>query len=717
MTAAALLSATALLFAGTPAASGATNTPPATPSGLYSDPGGPCATTAPGTFVRGDEITVFHATATDPDPGQELTANWELWSADDPTLRRELDWGVVDGHAYAQFDHSGLPSDRTYAWRLRISDGTATSDWSPTCYYTPDSVRPEIPAVKSAVYLSGDQWEPRGGIGVPGEFTFSPNGSTDVARYEYYFPRHGQNGPDPIPWTSVPADPVTGSATITWAPPETGLFSAVVRAIDRANNYSWDQSATFTVRDIRPHVWSNLYPDQTTNPEGNIGVPGVFEFSPGLPDTTSYTYRLEDTSEQTVAAGADGKAQVTLAPSHGGENVLYVRNTGLDGTVSLDREYRFQVDTAPVIEYGGPVQIGTPVQFTLTPRLAGTTSYTYWFTTDHDQPIGDRVTIPARPDGGAEFSWVPPSSASTFLRVQSANDDVISEIRVQHLYIDGVAPYISRTGADSPGVPGTFTLRSPMRDITEYVYWFSFDPDTKLTVPARPDGSAEFDWTPAKGGSFWLTARARNATGLLSNEGGTSLTVDDSPIVTSAEFHRWPASPMHQGTFHLASRLPGTVAYEFTVDGVTTALAAGADGTATTPYTPTWPGFHTATVRAKAADGTHSGHAYYSFTVTDAPLVTSAEYPGGDSGGPGIEGTFIFSPATDGMTAYTYRVNDLSGGTSTPEVTVPADQAGNAAVTWTPAHGGSYSLTVTGTRADGGSTEERYYPFSVRYSG
>ena len=691
------------------------NTPPGIPANLRTAyPDAPCATTAPGVFTRAYDIPItgHYADVTDPDPGQDLVAHWEMWSLDDPSVRRDLDWPVTNGQAYAQFDNPWLPADHTYAWRLRVTDGVDTSDWSPTCYLTPDSVKPEVPNVTSEVYLTDDPWTPRGGIGVPGQFTFTANGSTDVVRYEYRFT--GQSD-----WTSVPAESLGGPATVTFTPADSGSFSVGVRSVDRGNNYSWEQYRNFTVKDIRPYVWSTLYPPYSTNPGGNIGVPGVFDLSPGLPDTVSYDYHLDNGPDRTVAADADHNAHVTLAPTHGGENVLYVRNTGADGTVSLYREYKFQVDTAPDVTIEGGLQIGSEATFRLAPRLAGTTSYTYWITGYQDEPITGPATVPAAADGTGSFAWTPLDTRAQAVRVRSTDAaGTQSEVRYLSVSVDGAAPYVTRTGgADAPGQPGTFTFRSSLKNTAEFVYWPSTDPAHKLTVPARPDGTAEVTWTPTEAGNVWFTVQARNTAGVLSSEGSTFFTVYDSPVVTSADFVREPAGPMRPGTFTLTSRMAGTVAFEFAVDSYTTTdVAAGPDGTATAAYTPTTSGYHTVYVRARAADGRTSGWGYYPFTVTDQPKVSSADYPAGQtSDGAGTPGTFTFTPNAPGMTGYVYVVHrNWPDSADEPERSVPAGADGTASVTWTPESYGDYYFTVQGRRADGSLTETAYYSFSVR---
>ncbi|MFK3984635.1 hypothetical protein ACI2K4_30210 [Micromonospora sp. NPDC050397] len=84
------------------------------------------------------------------------------------------------------------------------------------------------PGVRSDVY--GSSWEPVGGVGVPGEFVFSPPpGWTDTATYQYRF-----GGGEPI---QVPAGP-DGRATIAWTPTESGPMSLVVYAISSDGTYS-----------------------------------------------------------------------------------------------------------------------------------------------------------------------------------------------------------------------------------------------------------------------------------------------------------------------------------------------------------------------------------------------------------------------------------------------------------------------------------------------
>lgn len=294
--------------------------------------------------------------------------------------------------------------------------------------YTP----PVMPMAESEVYLGGDQWEPRGGIGVPGEFTFTANGSTDVVSYFYRLQRDG----DPCEWKSVPASRLGGPATVSFTPTETGIHYMAVHAVDHAGNHSWEYARSFRVRDIRPHVFSGNYPEHGPRPEGNIGVPGVFEFSRGMPAVVEYSYRLEDAPARTVAADADGRAKITLAPTHGGYNVLYVKNTDRSGTSSTEREFRFYVDTAPVVT-STPCAIGMEATITVKSRFVGTVGYEYWFE-EWGGGLTPKVTVPAAADGNGEFKWTPPHHRINAMYVLGRKaDGTASETRYVSMYITG----------------------------------------------------------------------------------------------------------------------------------------------------------------------------------------------------------------------------------------------------------------------------------------
>jgi hypothetical protein len=692
--------------------SGAGDTAPGAPTNPRIDPDFGCATTAPGPAISPARLNdagtpVLRAGITDPDQ-DALSARFVLWPVADPAQRHEMVWPVSDGQTYAQVDID-LADATGYAWQVRGEDGTDVGPWSDPCHFTVDRTAPPTPTVSSAVYPSGST--PGGGPGVPGSFAFTADGSADVVAYEYRFYPEGDGN-----WRSVPG----GSAAVDHTPTDSGYQSVSVRAVDPAGNRSYETDYSFTVRETRPFVFSSTYPAEYPNLSGGIGVPGVFDFHPGLPDVVSYAYRLDDGPESTVAAGADHEASVTITPTRGGDHVLRVVSTSADGQVSPPREYRFTVDTGPLLSGPDLVVIGSVNHFPLTPRMPGVVAYEYWFedSQGNSTPV---ETIAAGPDGTAELVWTPTTSDEKWLRVRSRGaDGTLSTARLKYLSVDGAPPDIERVGAGAVNQPSTFTFRTRMRNVAEYTYTLNSDPGTRTTVPARPDGTAVVTWTPVHGGYLRIDVVARTATGIESTAGALGWFVDDSPTVTSAEFPRQGRARLVPGSFRFASAVPNTVTYEYTFGAGTpyTSLPAGPDGTATLSWTPdrndTTYGLR---VRSRAADGIVSATTQYTFTITSGPEVISDEYPELEtSGSPGTPGTFTFRPGMPNVTEYTYQFRYQSGDAE-PEVTVAADADGVAGITWTPTESTGYILVVRSRTATGTVSADLWYWFSVGWSG
>lgn len=599
----ALAATAALVMTAQPATAADTS---AVPTGVHIGDK-PCETAPPGSFHRSDGPLSFRA-AVEP----EVTAvRWALWPITDPTQRRELPWSAQDGNAHGQVEQHTLTADTTYQLVVRTEVGDDTSAWTEPCSFTTDWTRPAVASVTSAVYLTSDPWERRGGLGISDEFTFTAGGSADVASYSYRIRHASENGS----WNSVRAISPGGPATVAFTPAETGTHHVTVVAVDRAGNRSWETSRQFTVRDIRPQVWSTLYKDYVGGPAaGNIGVPGVFEFSQGMPDVVEYSYRLEDGPTSTVAADADGKAKQTLAPTHGGWNVLYVKNTDRNGTSSTDRAYRFYVDTRPVITRSA-LAIGSEGTFRVTSRLAGTTEYEYWFK-DWNSQTTPKQTVPAAVDGYVEIKWTPRHHRfNTVFVVGRTADGTASETGLAELTVDAVAPAITLSGAETPGAPGTLKFASTLEGVTEYTYDLD-EGDGEVSVPAGPDGTATISWSPARGGYHYLSARARNAAGYVSDIAIKPHTVDDMPVVSSKEFPRNGVAGRVTGTFDLAPRQLDVVAYSYTVDGQPhQTVQAGADGKASFTWTPPRDGWFQLRISSRNAAGANSEEVFYNVRI------------------------------------------------------------------------------------------------------
>ncbi|WP_326561910.1 hypothetical protein [Micromonospora sp. NBC_01796] len=275
---------------------------------------------------------------------------------------------------------------------------------SPTCYSTADLVRPEQPpSVSSTDYPADDNWHD--GTGIPGEFTFGPNGATGIAGYHF-----GLAGA----LTSYVAAGPDGTATVTITPEDDGPNQLYVTSVDSAGNRSDQFVHVFRVIDNGPIVEGTV---------AGVGTPATLTFRPRFDDVVQYRYQFDGEPEQTVVAEADGTAQVTVTLLWGGARRLTVTSrtaTGLEATT----ETGFNLRTDPLVasvEYperqssGGP---GVPGTFTFTPRLPNVVSYLYSFRLGTPE-----LSVAADATGSATLPWAPTTAGSHVLRVRSVSAD------------------------------------------------------------------------------------------------------------------------------------------------------------------------------------------------------------------------------------------------------------------------------------------------------
>jgi hypothetical protein len=154
----------------------------------------------------------------------------------------------------------------------------------------------------------------------------------------------------------------------------------------------------------------------------------------------------------------------------------------------------------------------------------------------------------------------------------------------------------------------------------------------------------------------------------------------------------------------------GVTSYSYSVDGDnrTGTVAADAQGNATFTL-PVTTSDYAIRARSNSANGYVSPAGYGSLDVHPLPSVQADIYvnSGQPVGGPGVTGTFTFSPPYDGhfVSGYQYRFG------RDPFQTVAADPDwGTASVQYTPKHPGPQTLTVQSLNADapGGSCQLSY---------
>ncbi|MEV1144457.1 hypothetical protein [Micromonospora sp. NPDC049799] len=567
----------------------------------------------------GTTTPILSAQVTDPDKvepyaGDQVTATFAWWPVDRPTERTEWTSSAISAPRRFSYTVPGglMANGGTYAFAVRASDQHATSDWSPECRFTVDTVRPPAPTVVSADYPAGWSYPGHGGPGIPGTFTFT-SAADDVVGYRY-----GPSGAT----TYVPAGP-DGSATISHAPDSYGSARLYVQAVDRTGNRSAQTIYEFRVRNTAPTVVDG-------NPDARLGQPRTFNLSPNMADVLEYVWRLNDGTERTVAANADGTATVTATPTET-RNVLHVRSKTRDGVLSGDAAYTFWVRTAPFVSSpqwpfdgttGAPA--GTEGTFVFAPAMDGVTEYVYTIN------YGDPQTVAAGPDGSATVTYTPTDAGYHTIEVFSrTGDGVTSTSTGVAFYPASVAPrvrsevYPSIATGGGPGVPGTFTFtpHAQVTGVTSYVYQFRDEPER--TVAANPDGTATIEWTPTTLNSEYdgwveLRVRARTAAGQTTDAQYYSFRVDPkSPLVTSEVFGWQGGATVGQtGDFVLTAQLPGTTEFVYSFDGgPEQSVAANADGTAQVVWTPLTAYSHDLTVRSRTAAGVTSGAAYYSIWI------------------------------------------------------------------------------------------------------
>ncbi|MEV0326482.1 hypothetical protein AB0H63_08520 [Micromonospora echinospora] len=572
----------------------------------------PCTT---GRLI-GTTTPLLGAEVTDPDKlepyaGDQVTATFAWWPVDRPTERTE--WTSHSMYAPTRFQYTvpagAMVHGGTYAFAVRASDAHATSAWSPECRFTVDTRVPPIPTVSSTDYPAGFGFPGHGGPGLPGTFTFGPNGGDDVAGY-----RWGRSQP---PVTYVAADS-TGGATVTYTPEWYGMNTLYVQSIDHTGNRSAITRYEFTVRNTAPKVTDH-------DPDAWLGKPRRLTFTSVLSEVVSYTYRLDEEPAQTVTADAEGAATVTVVPTRA-RSTLHVTSLTRGGSVSGDAAHVISVRTAPFISSaqwpfdgssGAPA--GTEGSFVFRPSMDDVVEYVYAF------DYGELQTVAAGPDGTATVPYTPADAGyHTVEAFSRTSAGVQSESVVLGFVSSSVAPlvqsavYPQNLTGGGPGVTGSFTFRPhpEVSEVTSYVY--VFESEEERTVPAGADGTATIEWTPGAGhdrfdGWVQLRVRARTAAGTTTDAAYYSFRVDQKiPTVASEVFGQGNAVVGQTGDLVFTANLPGSTEFVYRFDyGAEQIVPVGPDGTATVSWTATSASGHGLTVRSRTASGLLSGETYF----------------------------------------------------------------------------------------------------------
>jgi hypothetical protein len=548
------------------------------------------------------------ATLTDPDGTYSLEARFAFWPVAAPEQRREVFpvW-AGSGNASTYFPADMLQDGGTYAWAVRGEDGHTTSPWSEPCLFTTDYTAPTAPpTITSSVYRENGEPPGDGGEGVPGDFTFTANGMADVVTFEY-------SGIG-VPYGQVSADRPGGSATVSVTPTRDGPRTIRVTSIDQAGNRSPAKDYEFWVRTTAPSV-DGAWPQ--------LGKPTEFTFTARQEGAVGFTYQLDGGPENALPLGPDGTAKttITITKPDPRYHELQVWTTTAAGLKSGITKNSFSVDALEPTVSIDPSDgvIGQERTFTFTARMSDAVSFTYRI------GAGPETTVPSSADRTARVAFTPTEAGWFDLRVFSTNrDGVRSGTGWDNFSVDGAAPavtsaeYPAWTESGGPGVPGTFTVSSPLPGVAEYRY--SFDGEPVRTVAASPNGPASFGYTPTKSGWVYLRVRAASGTGLVSEETTNAFQVKAfEPVITSPQYPPDGSVGGRVGvpiefTFTAALRGSTEIVYRLNL-GPDTVVPVGPDGTATITYTPTGTNSLRLEVFSRTPEGFVSGTRDSTFAV------------------------------------------------------------------------------------------------------
>ncbi|GGS24539.1 hypothetical protein [Actinokineospora fastidiosa] len=303
------------------------NTPPGVPTGVSLRSGSrdtPCGAEP---LLTGSRALSVVGRVSDPD-GTWVSTRTAFWPVADPSARVELVTSPEPGGPFIQpipaelVEHGGA-----YAFEVRAEDGHTASAWSATCVFTTDLIAPDrAPTVTSDLYRESSGYPGDGGVGVPGEFTFTANGVADVVRFEYW----GTN----VSHGAV--DAVDGTATVTVTPTRDGPGHLSVVSLDAAGHRSPERIYQHWVRDTRPTVEA---------PFEIFGEPFAVTFRANQENAKTVHYTVGG-DILTAPLAEDGTAVVELEfPAPPGP-VLRAWTTTADGTASQ----------VAALDFAGPVE-------------------------------------------------------------------------------------------------------------------------------------------------------------------------------------------------------------------------------------------------------------------------------------------------------------------------------------------------------------------------
>ena len=301
----------------------------------------------------GDNTLTVQALLSDGSRSPQQSFTWQPFEA--PVITTDPPNGGAVAQPMTLTFHSVLPNTKEFRYSLDWGDyqtvaaepdGTATVSFTPqwvdwfsarvTGMAEDGTESPEremtieVRDTRVSVWSQYNDWSPKGGIGVPGQFSFSTAWTPEVVEYVYRL----NDGPE----STVPiAD--SWNTLVTLVPDHNGLNSLTVQGRTSSGLLSPVTEYQFLVG-TAPYVFSEVYPAGT--PGGGVGVAGRFDFSGGMPGITSFEYTIGGVTG-TVDADAQGRASITWTPTEATGLYLVVKGHTADGGTSDEVRYYISV--------------------------------------------------------------------------------------------------------------------------------------------------------------------------------------------------------------------------------------------------------------------------------------------------------------------------------------------------------------------------------------
>lgn len=336
-------------FANNPTMSVTYNSVPSQPSYFTVNPCYADCGTHPSRI--GDVKPTFTARSIDPDAGQKLRLDFEVFQGSTIVQRGSTGWGGT-GQLLSWRPGTALTPGVTYSAHVRAYDGTSFGPWSAAPTFVVDTTKPGSAAVASTDYPAG-QWSKS--AGEAGTFTFTAAGTADLGGFAYGLDQ-------PVPTGDVKS--ANGSASVNLTP-TAGPHTLFVRAKDKAGNTS------AAVTEYKFSVGKGAITNPATG-DVSAGSTGVELSAPADITGATLQWRRADADTWTDIPAGD------VAPAEGGGAVTWpLARSGADfpklnwdlaktvdnaeeGDEPLDGPLQFRAAFS-----GGQAGFSGPVRFTL----------------------------------------------------------------------------------------------------------------------------------------------------------------------------------------------------------------------------------------------------------------------------------------------------------------------------------------------------------------